>query len=390
MCRAPDSAPNAGGLYVHVPFCRGKCAYCDFRSAPVGRAVPRPVLDRYLGGIAREAALRAPLMPRIATLFLGGGTPSLLPDDAIARLLATLRDHFDIEYDAEVTLEANPCDLADPERPARLAALGVRRLSIGVQSLSDRTLARLGRPHDAASARRALSRVAAAKIPFSADLLLGAPGDPPEAFARDAAEIAALGARHLSLYALSYPEGTPLARDLAEGRIAASGPDAEAARLESAHEAAAALGLPPYEVSNFARTPADRSRHNLGYWERRPYLGLGPAAHSHLPAEERRFWNAATLGGWLAALDRGGAPEGEERLPPGEAALEFLFLGLRHAGGVDCDAVAAVTGIDPRTLNAGHFARWSEAGYGAWDGRRFLPTPAGMRRADGLAAALDL
>lgn len=380
---------GAGGVYVHVPFCRAKCAYCDFRSAPVGAAVPRTSLDAYLRALALEASRRTTRTPPAGTVYLGGGTPSLLPDDALGLILRVLHDHFDIETNAEITLEANPCDLADPERPARLAALGFTRLSVGVQSLHDPSLALLGRPHGAEAARRAVASVARS-LPVSADLILGVPGRTAADFAAEAEELAALGARHLSLYLLSCPDGTPIERALREGRIATASGEEEADLLEAAHGRLADLGLPPYEVSNFARTAADRSRHNLGYWTRAPYLGLGPAAHSFDPARRLRSWNAPGLAEWADAQEAGRDHDGAETLTPEQIALETLFLGLRHAGGVDFAALLAESGLDVREKNAARIGRLVDGGLADYDGRTLRPTPALMRRADGVAGEFEL
>ncbi|MDD5627726.1 MAG: radical SAM family heme chaperone HemW [Elusimicrobia bacterium] len=313
-----DAGPR--GLYVHIPFCSGKCAYCDFTSFP-GRAGDIP---RYLAALEAEAALRGPL-PAVETLYIGGGTPSELGAAQIAELFARLPQG---RY-AEVTFEANPESL-DRDRLAALRRAGVTRLSLGFQSLDDTVLRRAGRRHSAEAARTAfrLAR-AGGDWSLSLDLICGLPG---QDFSRDLAAALALAPDHLSVYGLDLHEGTPLARS---GFV----PDEDRGRemLELAIDRIAAAGLEHYEISNFAK-PGHESRHNLNYWGAGEYVGLGCAAASHLDGERSR--NTADLGEYLRQVESGVRPLAESERLSGKAKLgERALLGLRRLAGLRLDPV---------------------------------------------------
>jgi oxygen-independent coproporphyrinogen-3 oxidase len=344
----PGSPPL--GLYVHVPYCRTLCPYCDFFS--LRRAPDAGFVD----------ALRTELAARIAelerprpatTLYLGGGTPSLLPPAQIARLIAAVATSPGLAVDAEVTLEANPGDLDDAGALA-LRAAGVGRLSLGVQSLHDRWLRVLGRRHDAAAARaavRAARRAGFASL--SVDLILAIPGQDLQACADDVDAVVALGAEHVSTYVLSVEDGTPLAAAVARGEVQPIDDDRAADMLELACARLAAAGYRRYEISNHAR-PGHEARHNRLYWSGDEVLGLGPGAHSHL-RRGRGGWrhsNPDDVDAWLRrwrdgqaqALD--GLPRVDERLPLPAYARERLFLGLRDLlAGVDVDALLQDCGV---------------------------------------------
>ena len=316
-------------LYLHVPFCPTICPYCDFHVVRRGPGV----VERYLKRLEREAAeLFAHRRGPLATLYLGGGTPSYLRDAELERLFAALP--WRLEPGAEVTLEANPGTL-NPARLEHLRSLGVNRISIGVQSFQDPVLARLGRAHKGRGALRAAEEALNAGFRVSLDLILGLPGQDAAA---DLETAAALGAGHVSAYTLQVEPGTPLALAGLE-----PDPDHEAAAFELARALLGRAGLARYEVSNFAR-PGEEARHNLAYWRMAEWGGLGPAASAHFftpegPALAERRTNPP-LPRWAA-----GEPPAREAIDALEHAKESLMMGLRLREGVDLAALERRSGL---------------------------------------------
>lgn len=383
----PPASP-ACGLYVHVPFCVRKCRYCDFYSIEA----PHPVAA-FLEGLGAEIDLAAEGRGLFCdSVYFGGGTPSLLPPEAVAAILERLRRTFRIDPAAEITLEANP-GTVDAGKLAGFRAAGVNRLNLGVQSLRREKLGFLGRIHGPAEAVRAFEE--ARKAGFAQvgiDLIYGLPGESPESWRADLEAALALAPDHLSCYLLSIEPGTPLGREQAAGRFKAIAEWAAADLFLRTAELLSARGFLHYEISNFARLAAGGqeaafSRHNRKYWAGAPYLGFGPAAHSHLPP--RRFWNPPDLGGWLAALKRGEAPAcGAETLDRGQEILEAVFLGLRTAWGVDLGDLRVRLGYDLAREQAGKLEEYLECGLLRREGERLCPTARGMLVADRLAVEL--
>ena len=386
---SPEAGADAPGLYVHVPFCSAICPYCDFAvlvGGPERRAgfVPDLAAEAALHG---GRALPGGTFGTFDTLYLGGGTPSLLTPEQLAALLAALRASLPVAPDAWITLEANPEDVSDAALQGWREA-GVGTLSLGAQSFDDAALRFLGRRHDGAGARRAVERALAAGFPIvSVDLIYGLPGLDEAGTARwrrDLGAAAELGPPHLSCYQLTVHEGTPFGWRRARGRLGELREPLQAELFRVTHEELGARGWEAYEVSNFARSEASRSRHNAKYWRHAPYLGLGPSAHSFDGA--RRWWNHRKLPAWSAALAAGALPiAGEEPIGPSERALEHLMLGLRTREGVDL-ALLRTLGLDleahpvlPRLLDEGLLRR---------AGERLAATLAGWALADGVAAAL--
>jgi oxygen-independent coproporphyrinogen III oxidase len=363
-------------VYVHVPFCARRCAYCDF-SIAVRHAVP---VDEFIRGVERELAIRfADARPwAVDTLYLGGGTPSRLGGEGVARLVDTLRSHFEVAPAAEVTLEANPEDLTE-DAAKRWRAAGVNRVSLGAQSFDDRVLTWMHRSHDAAAITRAVDVARSAGFDnLSLDLIFSLPESLERSWERDVDCALALEPQHLSLYGLTIEPHTPLGRWRARGDVTES-PD-ERYELEFLHasQTLSAAGFGHYEVSNFAR-PGRRARHNSAYWTHVPYAGLGPSAHEF--DGTRRRWNTAPYADWARRVLGGSDPaEGSELLSPDERTAEAVYLGLRTSDGL--------------LLQEGeveHVARWIEAGWGQVDAaRRLRLSPAGWLRLDALAADLTL
>ena len=348
-------------LYVHVPFCVSLCPYCDFvvYAGAVARG-PRARVGAFLDALRAELTLRADALdeafgagrPLLETVYIGGGTPSLLPAEAVADLLVHIRERFGVAAGAEVTIEANP----DPDERGDAGAwraAGVTRLSLGAQSLLDKELHRLGRRHRAADVASAVRTARDARIgSISLDLLYDIPDATLADWTATLEAALALEPDHLSLYALTLddPDAEGLTGPAGDHLPTTSGArrwrararprqdeDRAAAQYQHATERLAAAGWRGYEISNWAR-PGHESRHNLVYWERRPYEALGPGAHA-FDGETRR-WNAARLEGYLAALAPadGAAPRlppgGSETLDPATAAVESIILGLRTDRGV--------------------------------------------------------
>lgn len=315
------------GLYLHVPFCRTRCRYCDFYRVGENRGR----MDRFVAALEREidgwTALHG---RRVATVFLGGGTPSLLEPEEIGGLLGRIAARFELDPAAEVTAEGNPSDLT-AERLARLRAAGVDRLSVGVQSFVDRELRLLGRRHDAEQAVRVVAEARAAGFErLSLDLMVGIPGQTDGSFAASLARAIELAPDHLSLYLLEVHAGSEIDHLRRQRPRIFPGEEAQRRRYLAMHERLIAAGFRHYEISNFAR-PGQECRHNLRYWRCAPWLGLGPAAHSFV--DGRRFAHPRDLEAWLAD------PMAVEELPSDPAA-ERVFLGLRLAEGIDLELLA--------------------------------------------------
>jgi oxygen-independent coproporphyrinogen-3 oxidase len=320
----------SAGIYVHVPFCLTRCGYCDF-NAYAGLEHLRPP---YVGALVREAELAAEPWAgeEVRSVFLGGGTPTVLPVAALAAVLAAVREGHRLAPGAEVTVEANP-DTVDADVLAALREAGVTRLSMGAQSFDPAVLASLERVHGPDAVRRAMAAAREAGFAnVNLDLIYGAQGETLASWERTLREAIALGPEHVSAYALTVEPGTPLGRQVGLGLRPPPDPDLQADMFALACELLGAAGYRHYEVSNWAR-PGFECRHNLGYWRREPYLGLGAGAHSY--RGERRWWNVRPPEEYVRRVDAGELPiGGEEHLGPEEAHLEEVLLRLRILEGV--------------------------------------------------------
>lgn len=355
------------GVYVHVPWCRARCPYCAF-DVDVRRARPH---DAFGDAVLREWDLRRGVVAgRPATVYFGGGTPSLAPPAWIARVLRAL----DPLPGAEVSMEVNPGD-TDAERLAGYRAAGVSRISVGVQTFDATIAGRLGRRRDAAAAPDVL-RLArdAGFVSVSLDLIFAVPGQTPASLRDDLARVADAAPDHVSLYGLTIEEGTAFAK----GRRAPMDEDAWRALYDLAVEGLAAGGWARYEVSNFAR-PGHRSRHNEHYWRARHWVGLGPSAHGWWP-DGTRAANVAGVDAFLGAAD----PLASAERPAADAlAFELIWSTLRHVDGLDRAALRRWTGLDVRPTDAA-----TRAGLLEVDGDRVRLRDAGFPLADALAEAL--
>jgi len=377
-----DPVPEPGTpLYVHLPFCAAKCHYCDFFSVPdEGQDV-----DGAVRAVLAEAELRAPASPR--TVFLGGGTPSLLSTGQLAMLLDGLDDLTGFRASAqEVTAECNPESL-DRAKAERLLELGVGRLSIGFQSLDDALLELFGRVHSAEDSFRAFEAARAAGVRhLSVDLIYAAPGQTPASWAADLERVLALGPEHLSAYNLTFEEETRFKRWQDEGRLQRAPEELELELFHTAREALAAAGYGAYEISNFS-LPGEECRHNLNYWRNGAYVGIGPSAVSKV--RWRRFGNPRSIAAWRRAVERGRAATAwEDELEPLARLGETWWLGLRLAEGIAPEEARERAGLSPEEGPDGAVAvaeRLAGQGLLSRVGGRYRLTERGLPLADAVA-----
>ena len=376
------------GVYVHWPYCARICPYCDFNVHRArGRETEAAALVRaILDDLAAQAALTGPRT--LASVFFGGGTPSLMDPAWAAEIVAAARRLWTPAPDLEVSLEANPTD-AEAARFEAFAAAGVNRLSLGLQSLDDAALKFLGRNHDAAQGLRAAAAAARAFPRLSLDLIYARPGQTSQAWATELREAIALGAEHLSPYQLTIEAGTAFHRAVGRGVFAPPGEDLAADLFETTQEVLEAAGFEAYEVSNHARGAAARAHHNLVYWRGCDYVGAGPGAHGRLTLGGAR--EATTAADRPADYIRRVAQTGvgftsRETLSPAEAAEERLLGGLRIGEGVAFTEVAAL-GLQPDHPTV---RRMVGLGLLVDDDRRLRATSAGRRVLDRVTAELAL
>ncbi len=374
-------------LYIHWPFCRAKCPYCDFNSHVAAEIDQARWRAAYLSELEAHGAEGR----SVTSVFFGGGTPSLMEPATVAALLEAVAARWPLAPGLEVTLEANPTS-AEAARFAALRAAGVNRLSLGVQALDDADLRALGRRHDTAEALAALELAARTFPRVSFDLIYARPGQTVAAWRRELALATALAAGHLSLYQLTLEPGTPFHRLHDAGALVPPGEDIAADLYEATREVLEAAGLPAYEISNHAR-PGEESRHNLTYWRGGDWLGIGPGAHGRLTRPDGARLALANLrppAEWLEAVERaghGGLPP--ETLSPDERLSERLLMGLRLTAGIARADIRAEFGRDiADLLDSRALARLTAGGFLTLDRDALSATPAGRQRLDAVLAAL--
>ena len=381
--------PHHCGLYVHFPYCKSRCAYCDFATV----VVPRVPQLEYTRALIAEGHARAPEYAswELGSIYLGGGTPSLWAPSRVRAFLDAAREWFPLKApDLEITLECNPDDVT-MRRLCGYDLAGVGRLSLGVQSFDDTVLRRIGRRHSAQQAADALAAATDCGFELSVDLICGLPGQSVRAWERDLLRIAEAGPRHASIYDLTLEPGAPLVRSLRDGHMKLPSEDEAADMWEMVEPILGQAGLVKYELSSFA-VPGYESRHNSGYWLGRPYLGLGPGAHSFLPpaswsiagARARRISNEPNPERWTQQTLGAGAPaphEGEV-LRAEEHLRERLFTGLRLSRGLSLAQLGAELGVDVRTVVGDALEELSRRGLLIDDGDAITLSAQGMRFAD--------
>jgi oxygen-independent coproporphyrinogen-3 oxidase len=317
-----EADPRGIGLYIHIPFCQAKCTYCDFNSF----AGLEHLFDSYTAGLVREMVLADP--GPVKTIYLGGGTPTVLPLSLLAQLIDGIRHNFELQSGAEISLEANPGTVG-PDKLNGLRALGVNRLSLGVQSFDNGELQRLGRIHTATQAVEACHSARLAGFDnINLDLIYGQPGQSLSSWAKSLRRALDLQPDHLALYALTIEDGTPLATAVAAGEVPAPDPDLAADMVEFAQESLSSAGFVHYEISNWARSPEYLCRHNLTYWRNEAYLGIGAGAHSW--RNGRRWSNTAQPAEYVTRVFRHQQPLASEEIIPRELEMgETMIMGLR-------------------------------------------------------------
>jgi oxygen-independent coproporphyrinogen-3 oxidase len=389
------------GIYIHIPFCRSRCSYCDFATG----AYEGQLAERYVCALTKEIAAfehvpvaadaaaplqreaRRPPTLDVDTIYFGGGTPSLLTPAQVERILRAVRERFRVAAGAEVTLEMNPGTVTK-ETVAQFRAAGINRASFGLQTFDDEQLRRLGRTHTAADARRTLAILREAGFDnVSFDLIAGLPGQTLREWAQNMNEALALRPAHLSLYLLEVHSGTPLAAQLREGRWPQPDADVAAEMYQLLVERTRAAGYEHYEISNFCLTGRE-ARHNLKYWTNAPYYGFGSSAHSY-DGERTRWSNERDAARYCELLETPEASAVVEtnELSERDAGAEALFLGLRLMRGVDLEAHQLQFGTDVRREYADDLSRFREANLIEINGDLLRLTPSGVLLSNEVFAA---
>ncbi|HEY4134373.1 MAG TPA: radical SAM family heme chaperone HemW [Alphaproteobacteria bacterium] len=380
------------GLYVHWPFCVAKCPYCDFNSHVRDRIAQPDWRAAYLRALETEAArLDAHGAKRpLASIFFGGGTPSLMEPETTAAIIAAARRLFGFEADIEITLEANPNSI-EAGRFAGFRDAGVNRVSVGIQALDDATLKFLGRAHDAAQARAAIALALKTFPRATFDLIYARPGQTVADWRRELDEALAYGTSHLSLYQLTIEKGTPFYAAHRRGDFALPDEETAAALFEVTQQRLADAGLAAYEISNHAR-PGQESRHNLIYWRSDDYLGVGPGAHGRLTLDGATY---ATLRrhkpeDWLAQAARDGMGAHEEtRVTRDERLSEMLMMGLRLTEAIPRARFRRIAGAEPEAvLDARRLQRLIDGGFLSLDETGLASTVEGRQRLNAVLSDL--
>ncbi len=374
-------------VYIHWPFCRSKCPYCDFNSHV------RDGIDtaRWTQTLIRDLEHQADLTAgrAVGSVFFGGGTPSLMPPEIVAALVDGVRLNWAVMPDVEITLEANP-NSAEADRFRAFAAAGVNRLSLGVQALDPAALRLLGRAHDLKEAIAAIAHARATFPRFSFDLIYARPAQSVAGWRRELDEALTLAGEHLSLYQLTIEPGTAFATLARRGELVPPQEDNTAALFEITQERLAAAGLPAYEISNHAR-PGAECRHNLAYWRYLDYVGVGPGAHGRLTRAGAKFATRQYRlpEKWLVAVETKGS--GIQEIAPIDrdtAVEEMLMMGLRLVEGVSRERLEQISGRDAETILGHNLAPLIESGFLTLDSKRLAATAAGRQRLNAVLGAL--
>ena len=375
---AAHMLPLPRAAYVHVPFCRHRCGYCDF-ALVAGRD---DLVADYLAAIGRELT-RLDASLELTTLYLGGGTPSHLGPDGLRKLFDILHARLRPTAGAEVTIEANPQDVTD-SLAAAASACGVTRVSLGAQSLDATTLASLDRDHAPGDVRRAVDILLERGFTVSVDLMTAAPGQSLADVDRDLAAIVALGTQHVSAYCLTWEKGTQFESQRRRGSLQPADESLERAMLELTIDRLEAAGFEHYEISNFAR-PGSRCRHNETYWDCRPWEAFGPGAARF--DGRVRITNHRSTTTWMRRVLAGADFTGDrDAMTPLQAAEERVVLGLRRRDGLRRTAFLAASGLDLDIVAGGPIRRWTDRGLATDDGEHVRLTREGMLVSDALWA----
>lgn len=368
------------GIYVHIPFCKQACTYCDFHFSTVKKNIPG-----VMEAISRELEMRAGReeFPNASTLYFGGGTPSIVPAESIAGIIGSVRKLYGLLPNAEITLEANPDDIR-PDTVAAWKEAGVNRLSIGIQSFRDHYLKWMNRSHDAEQAVRATSLAVESGITnVSIDLIYGLPDLSIENWEKELDIAVGLGASHVSAYCLTVEPRTALGHMVKNGGAKPVDEDAAADQFALMVTRLAAAGYRQYEVSNFA-LPGRESKHNASYWKGEPYLGIGPAAHGFVRGN--RYWNVANNARYMQSIEKGELPQTIEHLTETDQYNEWVMTGMRTSEGIGFEDARRLHGVDLHERFAPEISKLMQANLGVMDDDRLKLTTRGLFLADGIAA----
>ena len=376
-----------GGIYVHIPYCVRKCPYCDFYSGVDHSSVPM-----FLESLEREIEMVGGIDQTFDTLYIGGGTPSVLEPEAIARIIEATHRHFNIRTDVETTLEVNP-GTTSRESLIKYRRAGVNRLNIGVQSFQDKNLKFLGRIHSVDESISSIEWARQAGFDnIGLDLIYGLPGQDQKNWLTDLRRALETETEHLSCYMLTCESGTPLSRNVKSGRIQWPEDGTVRALFDITIDFLATHGFLQYEISNFARqtdsgSEARYSRHNQKYWSFAPYTGLGPSAHSFIPFE--RYWNHRSLENYVRQINAGQLPISEkETLTREQMIMEAIYLGLRTTRGIDLDEFEKMFDISFLKAFEAKIAELKKEGLIKLSNSHCALTPQGMAYLDSIAAML--
>ena len=368
------------GIYIHIPFCKRICSYCDFYKSTLVALIPE-----YLDAVCTELMIRSNYLEgeTIDTLYIGGGTPSLLTPGQISGLIRQVSDHYPLSDHCEITIEANPDDLSF-EFLDNLSKTAVNRLSIGVQSFRDEDLKILNRRHNALQAYECIQMARSAGFSnISIDLIYGIPGMELEDWIENISRIP--GVEHISAYHLTLEPGTALSRQVSRGLLSLSDEDQSTNQFNLLHESAAKAGYIHYEISNLARE-GFMSRHNSNYWKQERYLGAGPSAHSY--DIDSRQWNLRDLKGYIHAVKGGKAYFEREELNSSDRYNEYVMLSLRTMWGIDERTLWVKFGESMHQHYLKHIQPYVQSGHVLYDGTTFKMNPAGWLISDYIVSSL--
>lgn len=365
------------GIYIHIPYCRQACHYCNFHFS-----TSLHYKNEFIGALLKEIELQKDYLQGqpVETIYFGGGTPSLLSAGELNKILTAVRQHFIVADEAECTLEANPDDIR-PENLRDWKEAGINRLSIGIQAFFDTDLQWMNRVHTAREAKEALQEALLVFPNITIDLIYGVPGLSDQRWKQNVETALAMGVPHLSCYALTIEPKTPLEKMIRLEKAAATDPDHQSRQFLLLMQWMEAAGYEHYEISNFAK-PGWRSRHNSSYWQNKPYLGLGPSAHSY--DGKSRQWNIANNKIYIDSLEKNVLPFETELLTDTQQLNEYIMTSLRTMEGLDCSRLD--TAQKESLLQ--NSKRYLDAGMLIQKGTQLQLSREGKLLADGIAAAL--
>ncbi len=369
------------GIYIHIPFCRKACHYCNFHfSTSLGKA------EAVVNSIIKEIGLRSPEMKEeVQTIYFGGGTPSILATPTIENMLDAIKTNYSISSNPEITLEANPDDIT-AEKAMAWKQMGINRFSIGVQSFADENLRWMNRAHDASQSIQCIQTIRDVGFEnFSIDLIYGTPGQTQEGWIKDLEKAIELKIPHLSCYALTVEEGTALHHLIGSGKKEKISADEQAERFEALVQLSSLAGYSHYEISNLA-LPGKESRHNSAYWEGKPYLGFGPSAHSF--SGTKRSWNIADNLKYIQAIDAGIPPSEEETLRETDQLNEYIMTSLRSIKGMQKETIKTRWGMEKLQIISREIEPFIDAGKIIATENTWILSGEGRFFADGIASAL--